>query len=266
MKKMIIAGLLAIGLMTSSTQETNAQVQVNINIGQQPLWGPVGYDYVEYYYIPELNVYYDVLNAMYIYHQHRRWVHAAVLPSRFGHYDLYRMHKIVMNQMNPFRYNHDHIRSYGNYRRMQHQMAIRDARDYRYFAHPRHPRHNEYRGNNHYSNTQRGNSHYNQRGPRYQETRTQQRPNDRNYGQRGTRQQDVRQSHRSNENYSQRRNEQNRSEQRGRSHNNNVSQRTQRNDNSRQFVERRSERNNHSQQNRSNNSRNSSNSRESSRR
>jgi len=29
-----------------------AQLNVNVNIGSQPLWGPTGYDHVNYYYLP----------------------------------------------------------------------------------------------------------------------------------------------------------------------------------------------------------------------
>ena len=36
----IVAGLLIVRLVP-------AQVSVHVNIGVQPLWGPVGYDYVE---------------------------------------------------------------------------------------------------------------------------------------------------------------------------------------------------------------------------
>lgn len=146
MKKIIVAGLLAVGLLFAAKQTVQAQVHVNINIGQQPLWGPVGYDYVQYYYIPELNVYYDVINGMYIYPQRNRWINAVALPPRFGHFDLFMMHKVVINQMNPFRYNHNHRKQYGHYRGQHPQLAIRDARDYRYYANPRHPRHREYQG------------------------------------------------------------------------------------------------------------------------
>lgn len=145
MRRLLLATLISLGGLVATTEQAQAQVNVNINIGQQPLWGPVGYDYAQFYYIPQMNVYYDVLNSLFYYQQGRRWMNARMLPPRFGHFDLYRMHKIVMNQHNPFRYNNRHMQQYGNYRSMQHQMAIRDARENRYYAHPQHPRHNMYR-------------------------------------------------------------------------------------------------------------------------
>ena len=46
MKKLIIAIFLLTGIV--ATKEANAQVSVNINIGNQPAWGPTGYDYVNF--------------------------------------------------------------------------------------------------------------------------------------------------------------------------------------------------------------------------
>lgn len=164
MKKIIVAGLIAVGALFVN-KSTVAQVQVNINIGQQPLWGPVGYDYVQYYYIPELNVYYDVLNGMYIYPQRNKWIHAAMLPPHFGHFDIFRLHKVVINQMNPFRYNHQHLRKYGHYKGHYNQMAIRDSRDHRYYANPHHPRHREYQNYRRPNNATHNRAP--QGGPRY---------------------------------------------------------------------------------------------------
>lgn len=140
---MIFAVLIALGATTLTTQETTAQVNVNINIGSQPAWGPVGHNYVQYYYIPEYNIYYDVLTNRYVYLNNRRWIHAAMLPPHLRHIDLYRTHKVVINQHNPFRYNHRHIRDYGHYRSHRGQMVLRDDRNYHQYrgGHNRPPVH-----------------------------------------------------------------------------------------------------------------------------
>ncbi len=39
---------------------TEAQVSINVNIGSPPLWGPTGYTHVQYYYLPDVEAYYDV--------------------------------------------------------------------------------------------------------------------------------------------------------------------------------------------------------------
>jgi len=53
--KIFIAVLLWSG-PAFSQMETN----VNINIVNQPIWGPTGYDQADNYYIPEIEVYYNV--------------------------------------------------------------------------------------------------------------------------------------------------------------------------------------------------------------
>ena len=58
--KTIILALIATFISLSFSQKASAQVKVgvNINIGSQPEWGPRGYDYVEYYYLPDIEMYY----------------------------------------------------------------------------------------------------------------------------------------------------------------------------------------------------------------
>ncbi len=62
MKKILIVCIMALASF-AFTGQTNAQLRigVNFNIGSQPAWGPAGYDYVHYYYLPDLDAYYDVL-------------------------------------------------------------------------------------------------------------------------------------------------------------------------------------------------------------
>lgn len=73
-----------------------SQVSVNVNIGTPPAWGPVGYNNVRYYYIPDLEIYYDVQRSNYIYFTDNRWVRLNYLPSRYRNYDLYSGYKVVL--------------------------------------------------------------------------------------------------------------------------------------------------------------------------
>ena len=52
-----------------------AQVRVNINIGSQPVWGPVGYDHVDYYYLPDIETYYYVPARQFVYFNNGRWIY-----------------------------------------------------------------------------------------------------------------------------------------------------------------------------------------------
>jgi hypothetical protein len=38
----------------------HSQVSVNVNIGSPPLWGPSGYSNIDYYYLPDVQAYYDI--------------------------------------------------------------------------------------------------------------------------------------------------------------------------------------------------------------
>jgi hypothetical protein len=74
----------------------NAQVSVHINIGTPPPWGPVGYTEVRYYYLPDIEAYYDINTAMFIYYDGGVWIHRTYLPVRYENYDLYYGYKVVM--------------------------------------------------------------------------------------------------------------------------------------------------------------------------
>lgn len=133
MKKFILISVFLLGIV-SFTNTTNAQnVNISINIGNQPAWGPVGYDYVGYYYFPDINCYYDVNNGLFVYLNAGRWISARYLPYHYRNYDLYVMHKIVLNTSRPWRYNHHHHTNYARYRGHHGQAIIRDSRDRRYY-------------------------------------------------------------------------------------------------------------------------------------
>lgn len=125
--------LISVVLLNAVCYKAEAQVSVNINIGRQPIWGPTGYDYVNYYYLPDLDVYYDVPRGMFVYFDLGRWHFGASLPERYGRYDLYNSYKVVVNERNPW-LRHTYYRSqYAGYRG-RHQPLIRDSHDQRYFA------------------------------------------------------------------------------------------------------------------------------------
>ena len=65
MKRLTVLTVLLFGLFISNP--STAQLNVNVNIGSQPAWGPEGYDHVDYYYMPEMDVYYSVPKKQYVY-------------------------------------------------------------------------------------------------------------------------------------------------------------------------------------------------------
>lgn len=72
------------------------QVSVNVNIGQPPVWGPP-VTVQEYYYLPDVESYYDLRSSQFIYLNRGNWVRSASLPQRYRSYDLNRGNVIVID-------------------------------------------------------------------------------------------------------------------------------------------------------------------------
>jgi len=137
MKKLIFLSLLgAIGILP---YRAAAQVSLSINIGSQPLWGPVGYDYVDYYYMPDIECYYNVPRRQFVYLSGSRWIFSSSLPSRYRHYDLYSGYKVVVNGRDPYRNFYNDRARYGRYRNVRTQTVIRHSNDSRYYVVKGHP-------------------------------------------------------------------------------------------------------------------------------
>jgi len=100
MKKMIL--MFAIIFISATTFNSKGQISVNINLGSQPAWGPAGYDYAEYYYLPAIESYYYVPGRQFIYLNNGNWVYANSLPARYRTYNLYSGYKVVINEPKPY--------------------------------------------------------------------------------------------------------------------------------------------------------------------
>lgn len=107
--------LFLLGLMLFFGVAAQAQVSVNINLGTPPLWGPVGYTEVRYYYLPDVEAYYDVQSSMFIYDLDGIWVQRTYLPVRYRNYDLYNGYKVVMHDYHgntPYIHHKDYQKKY----------------------------------------------------------------------------------------------------------------------------------------------------------
>jgi hypothetical protein len=133
MKKIILTAAILVSSLT--VKIASAQISLNINIGSQPEWGPVGYDHADYYYLPDIDAYYDINAHQYVYYDNNVWVHGGVLPPRFGNYDVYHSYKVVVNERNPWARNDVYKRKYASYRGRHDQVVIRDSRDVKYKNH-----------------------------------------------------------------------------------------------------------------------------------
>ncbi|WP_026715124.1 hypothetical protein [Flavobacterium daejeonense] len=126
--KLIIAGFL---LFISSNSQ--AQVAVNVNIGTPPAWGPVGYSNVEFYYLPDIECYFDIHLSQFIYFNNGRWVRTKYLPRPYRNYDLYNGYKVVLTDYHgktPYKYFKTHKAKYYKGYKGKPQKTIGNRQDY----------------------------------------------------------------------------------------------------------------------------------------
>ena len=138
-----LLALIAVVLLSSAV---DAQLRINLgfNVDRQPIWGPAGYDHAEYYYLPDIETYYNVPQHKFFYQEKGRWISGSSLPSRNRGYDLYNSYKVVVNEPKPYLKHNTYKEQYASYKGRHDQQPIRDSRDAKYYVNPQHPEHNNW--------------------------------------------------------------------------------------------------------------------------
>jgi len=143
MKKLFIISAI-VGIVALTSNQSNAQVSINVNIGAQPAWVPVGYENVNYYYLPEVQSYYYVPQRQFVYLSGNNWVRSRYLPSRYRGYNLHHGRKVVVYGNTPFhsyrthnaRYSSNNTHfvrpSYGNYQSVKYN-SHNNHKSYKHF-------------------------------------------------------------------------------------------------------------------------------------
>ena len=149
MKKLFLFLIIcAVGLMS---EPATAQISFRVNLGLQPSWGPVGYDHVDYYYLPDIEAYYYVPTHRYYYQENGCWINRTYLPRRYRNYDMYHARKIVINGRSPYLRDNEYRERYQRSNDNYDQRSIRDSRRSGYGEYrdqPQRQQWNENRGNN----------------------------------------------------------------------------------------------------------------------
>ena len=157
MKKLLFTATLLAGAALVSPAQ--AQISFTINIGDQPSWGPTGYDHVEYYYIPDIQAYYYVPSHEFVYLNRGHWTFSRELPPRYYDFDLYHCRKVVMNEPQPYLHFDEHRRDYDHFRGMPPgQEFIRDNHDDRYKWHY----HDQHEADEEWRHRPEGDRHWNE--------------------------------------------------------------------------------------------------------
>jgi hypothetical protein len=84
-------------LLSSLLLLMNASIEAQINVHVSlPDWGPV-VTTEEYYYLPEIDSYYDIRRSQFIYINNGYWIRSRNLPSRYRNYNLNTGQVVVIN-------------------------------------------------------------------------------------------------------------------------------------------------------------------------
>jgi hypothetical protein len=75
---------------------SHAQVEVKTTTTTLPDWGVAGSDNARYYYLPDIETYYDIRGKQFVYMNDGKWAKSAELPVTYKDYDLYDGYKVVM--------------------------------------------------------------------------------------------------------------------------------------------------------------------------
>ena len=127
--------LIIVALLLFFSVSGQAQISVNVNLGSPPQWGPAGYTNVQYYYLPDVEAYYDVPTSQFIYLNGGTWVRRATLPSRYRTCDLYNGYKVVMSDYHgktPYSNFREHKKQYAKGYRGKEQHNIGKKPDHGY--------------------------------------------------------------------------------------------------------------------------------------
>ncbi len=117
----------------TSTAQVRICVWCASNLSEQPSWGPAGYDYVYYYYMPEIEVYYYVPDHQFIYKAEGAWIISNTLPLRYAVFNFYKAYKVVMNAggIEPYLDHNVNKVEYASYKSKHDQPVNRDSEDYK---------------------------------------------------------------------------------------------------------------------------------------
>ena len=82
-----------------------------------PEWAPAYYPGVRYYYLPDIETYYDMSRRNFIYLYNGIWLYSRELPSMYRNYDLYNSYGVALSTgvYEPWRYHQQYVTSYPRY-------------------------------------------------------------------------------------------------------------------------------------------------------
>ena len=99
-RKVIYGFLLLLAVLFSLGKPALVEAQLSVvQVRVAPPWAPYyeNVNQVRYYYMPDIQCYYDVWNHQFIYLQDGRWRFSSSLPSRYSSYNLNNSYAAIKN-------------------------------------------------------------------------------------------------------------------------------------------------------------------------
>lgn len=119
------------------TLQSSAQISVSLNIGSRPTWCDHHEEEYDYYYLPEIEAYYDVRSSVYIYLGPRGWIRSVYLPEYCHNYDVNQGYRVAIDYRGncPYTYFNNHRQryyreNYRNYREEYYRPNYEHRRQY----------------------------------------------------------------------------------------------------------------------------------------
>jgi hypothetical protein len=153
--------LIALALFLFASTTNHAQVSINLSFGTPPQWGPAGHSEVSYYYLPDVESYYDIRAEEFIFLSNGVWIRSHNLPHRYRNYNLYNGYKVVLNDYHgsrPYGHFQEHKVKYYRGYNTGHQENYRTASNYNPHHNDNHQNENRDSENNNHGNNNHGNN------------------------------------------------------------------------------------------------------------
>lgn len=116
--------LTVVAISFAGTSDAQVKVDINMNTADQPEWGPAGYKYAEYYYMPDIETYYSVPKKQFVYYSGNQWVFSNALPPTYTGYNLYSGYKAVVNRPEAYKYFNEHKVKYVRFKNYKGKQVI----------------------------------------------------------------------------------------------------------------------------------------------
>lgn len=112
--------LIAFGIILLVSSQSNAQLSISLNLGSPAVCKDSRAQVVDYYYLPDIQSYYDVRANQYVYLERGNWIRSRTLPHYYRNYDARNGYKVALNAYHgnqPYsNFHNDRTRYYVGYR------------------------------------------------------------------------------------------------------------------------------------------------------